>query len=140
MERPKDRKGSIWKYMEREQIKKALECCTSEKGCTGCPRFPSLMGCSRQNMIDALALIKELTEENERLRSIPEQLHKEMSERMAEEVKIERKLTVRKMQERLCVRIKDKFSYHGWYLKETVIPEIAKEIIEGGDTNGDKKD
>ena len=40
----------------------------------GCPRFPSLMGCSRQNMRDALALIKELTEENERLRAIPEQM------------------------------------------------------------------
>ena len=55
--------------LNREQIIKALECCTSEKGCTGCPRFLSLMGCSRQNMIDALTLIKELTEENERLRA-----------------------------------------------------------------------
>lgn len=53
--------------LNRDQIIKALECCTSETAsCTGCPRFPpSLMGCSRQNMRDALSLIKELTVELE---------------------------------------------------------------------------
>ena len=58
--------------MTDNDIIKALECCTSEiAGCTGCPRFPSLMGCSRQNMRDALDLInrqkakiKELDEKN----------------------------------------------------------------------------
>lgn len=39
--------------------------------------------------------------------------------------------TVRKMQEALEQRIHSKLSYHGWYLKETVIAEIAKEMLEG---------
>lgn len=43
--------------------------------------------------------IKQLTEENERLKAIPEQLHKEMSERMIQECKIERKLAKRKVEE-----------------------------------------
>ena len=63
------RKENGMMELNREQIIKALECCTSETGCTECPHFPSLMGCSRQNMRDALSLIKELTEENERLRA-----------------------------------------------------------------------
>jgi hypothetical protein len=38
--------------------------------------------------------------------------------------------TVRKMQEALEQRIHSKLSYHGWYLKETVIAEVAKEMLE----------
>ena len=72
---------------------------------------------------------EELTEENERVRAIPEQLHKEMSERMVEERKIERKLTVRKMQE----RVKEK-AYTNNYCQKVVlvddIDQIAKEMLE----------
>jgi regulator of replication initiation timing len=51
------------------------------------------------SMIDNLRDdIRKLTEENERLKTIPEQLHKEMSERMIEEVKVAKKYTVRRMQ------------------------------------------
>ena len=58
--------------LNREQIIKALECWTSEYGCTGCPL--SEQGCFDCGQIpieiskSILALIKELTEENERLR------------------------------------------------------------------------
>lgn len=38
--------------------------------------------------------------------------------------------TVRKMQEALEHRIHSKLAYHGWYIKETVIAEIAKEMLE----------
>ena len=38
--------------------------------------------------------------------------------------------TVRKMQEALEHRIHSKLSYHGWYLKETVIAKTAKEMLE----------
>ncbi len=114
--------------LNREQIIKALECCTSEVtiefNCTECSYIGK--GCNIVVMRDALSLIKELTEENERLRDIPEQLHKEMSERMVEERKIERKLAVRKMQERLK---KDFLEYkHDATL--TYIDQIAKEMVE----------
>ena len=39
--------------------------------------------------------------------------------------------TVRKMEQILQNRITGKLAYHGWYLKETVFPKIAKEILEG---------
>lgn len=37
--------------------------------------------------------------------------------------------TVKKMQELFNKRVKNPFSYHGWYLKETIFPEIAKEML-----------
>ena len=98
--------------MEKEQIVKALEHCIDRKDCSNCVIKNQISGFAclgrpREFFKNALALInsqeqriKELTEENERLKEIPEQLHKEMSERMVEERKIERKLSVRKMQTR----------------------------------------
>jgi UDP-galactopyranose mutase len=94
-------------------------------------------------MRDALALIKayeqkieELTEENERLRAIPEQLYKEMSERIVEERKIERKLAIQKVQERLKAQ---KFTHKNFgelvYVDD--IDQIAKEMLE--EQNEDKK-
>ena len=55
--------------MEREQIIKALECCTGlydDKDCTVCPIFNN-KACAVYLLQDALSLIKELTEENEKL-------------------------------------------------------------------------
>lgn len=70
-----------------------------------------------------------LNEENERLRAIPEQLHNEMSERMAEERKIERKLAVRKMQERLRVKGFHHINF-GYLVYGDDIDQIAKEMVE----------
>ena len=54
--------------LNAEMIKKALECCTSESSkCADCPRY-SFVPCTKSLLTDALSLIKELTEENERLR------------------------------------------------------------------------
>lgn len=58
--------------MEKEQIIKALEICANYKGCSDCKECPlhndEYVQCE-QNVLEglALALIKELTEENERL-------------------------------------------------------------------------
>jgi hypothetical protein len=54
--------------MEKEMIIKALECCANNDECVGeaCPYYAT--GCEKQMPKDALSLIKELTEENERLR------------------------------------------------------------------------
>jgi hypothetical protein len=130
--------------LNREQITKALEWCSSGGNCINCLEndknlFLSKEGCMAVQMRNALALIKELTEENERLRAIMDEA-KEIVERLAEKTPIAfanetRKAkadTVRKMQEALEHRIHSKLSYHGWYLKETVIAEIAKEMLEEG--------
>ncbi len=61
--------------MERTEIIKALECCTSPKDCNcplTCPWADN--GCEQNLMYHALTLIKELTEENERLRAENEKL------------------------------------------------------------------
>ena len=87
--------------------------------------------------------IKELTEENERLRNRitcqivlldekVEEIKNECLERIELDTKAIQADTVRKMQEALEHRIHSKLSYHGWYIKETVIAEIAKEVLEDG--------
>ena len=60
--------------MNREQIIKALECCgayTHGTTCNSCPYMHIELTdneiCSNRMSLDALSLIKELTEENERL-------------------------------------------------------------------------
>lgn len=84
---------------------------------------------------ERLKQVAKLTEENERLRAIPEQLHKEMSERIVEERKIERKLAVRKMQERLDKHFCHDPAFLGveQRLIMDVIDQIAKEMLEGDD-------
>ena len=126
--------------LNREEIIKALECC-SKDDCDNCPN--TFGNCYSNLAREALSLIKDLTEENERLRADLT----ELTHRMLDNVRTEneelcksnecdkRKLeadTVRKMQKALEQRIHSKLSYHGWYLKETVIAETAKEMLEGG--------
>ena len=54
--------------LNREQIIKALKCC-SIGICGSCPYDKWEAGCRDEMCGDAIALIKELTEENERLRA-----------------------------------------------------------------------
>lgn len=58
--------------LNREQIVKALECCVTQGvACRDCPHKYDARGarCYAYLKQDALALIRELTEENERLRA-----------------------------------------------------------------------
>ena len=119
--------------LNREQVVKALECCTSEQGCGGCPYYPTLIGCSRQAMSGALALIRELTEENERLRAEAENqsvLWKQHFESIYETAKGTVKAdTVRKMQERL----KKAFNFGHTIFEKSIcdiIDQVAKELLE----------
>jgi predicted nuclease with TOPRIM domain len=73
-------------------------------------------------MRDALALIKELTEENERLRDTAYHLECEVHRERAD--------TVRKMQERLNEAFKHYPQRCGECCKEKV-DQIAKEMLEG---------
>ena len=83
------------------------------------------------------AEFKRLTEENERLSTTivmqEEEVEslKDSNKHLVVFLKEKKADTVRKMQKALEDRIHSKLSYHGWYLKETVIAEIAKEILEG---------
>ena len=56
--------------MERNDVIKALECCTrSTLKCEECP-YKGRFGCAFEHREHALALIRELTEVNRRLRAI----------------------------------------------------------------------
>lgn len=53
--------------MDRDKIIKALECCIHSGSCLSCP-YKEVVLCIRQREEDALALIRELMAENERLK------------------------------------------------------------------------
>ena len=126
--------------LNREQIIKALECCTygGDKNksqvevCSPCPYFNE-GNCTDVLKESALALIKELTEENERLRAENAQIIKEAvfspMERANNTLAV-RADTVRKMQERLKAQ---KFTHKNFgelvYVED--IDQIAKEMVEG---------
>ena len=112
--------------LNTEQIVKALGYCKSPKltKCYGCPREKEDGHCMYRLNEDALALIRELTEENERLRESG------VDYRNIPYIKSEvRADTVRKMQERLKAQ---KFTHKNFgelvYVED--IDQIAKEMVE----------
>ena len=120
--------------MEREQIIKALECC-SDGRCKNCPNF-KITPCQIPLMRDALALIKELTEENEGLEASIKilvannaTLETELAETydLLEDAKAD---TVLKMQERLHEHFVHDCGFNYVYLH--TIDQIAKEMITNG--------
>ena len=115
--------------LNKEQIIKALECCktVSELDCKTCGYKGKIgddgayIGCVNCLIADALALIQELTEENERLR--------DTAYRLESEVHRERADTVKKMQNEL------KKTFSALCKGEMVdlyriIEQIAKEMLE----------
>jgi predicted transcriptional regulator len=117
--------------MDREQIIKALECCKSPKltKCNGCPREQEDGHCMYRLTADALALIRELTEENERLRA-EVSVKKKLLVRCSELVEHIQADTVRKMQERLkSLCVVDQMAITKEQALWT-IDQIAKELLE----------
>ena len=109
--------------MEREKILEALECCKSkENQCKRCSYYKDETSpCFRQMLADALALIRELTEENDQ--------KDETIAGLIGTIKDAYGFAVRKMQERLkesLVGFSDEFRY--W--AEGYIAKIAKEMLE----------
>lgn len=86
--------------MTKEEIRKVLECCSSpEYRCNECPidqKKKDDCECGTFGMGEALALIRELTEEVADLKAIAEQYQKQFEEAKAD--------TVREMQEKLHAR------------------------------------
>lgn len=79
--------------MEREQIIKALECCTEQEYCVTCPYAIECVG-MESLILDALSLIKELTEDVERVTKQCGKIIVECDERDAERLKQVAELTV----------------------------------------------
>jgi hypothetical protein len=115
--------------LNREQIIKALECCTSEVtiefNCTACPYIGK--GCNSVVMRDALSLIKELTEENERLRAEVSVKKKLLDKCVDLEDKV-KACTVKKMQEMVYEFADDLNTIDAYIIKE-MIDQIAKVLI-----------
>ena len=135
--------------MERDKIIKALECChISSSDCLSCPFIEDNKSCASVSLM-ALALIKELTEENEYLKQQNEiyaVLNKKLEDAcesyawtygtaISKELflKKERANTVREMQKRLTDR--DEFSlradYDGIYYIDHAcwVNQVAAEIL-----------
>ena len=129
--------------LNREEIIKALECChnNSEMDCRDCPYWNKVIdlyyGCVNTLVKDAIALIKELTEENERLN---ERLGREARcqydlcgqiVNLRDDVKYIKADTVQKMQERLKYSLCCVPQCHFNYAEvEFHIDRIAKEMLE----------
>ena len=127
--------------LNREQIIKALECWASGNACEGirCEMFEiSPDTCDRWIGRNALALINELTEENERLRERADRhlknLKAVLDERSESNIKAD---TVREFAERLtaswksiCYESEEYLGIPEW------IAQIAQEMLEGNDGTG----
>ena len=122
--------------LNREQIVKALECCTSGNPCRECDyrrKSKDTYGCRKICMTEALSLIKKLTEENERLSKATEEAVQSFT-RLETLYKIECKRvdtikadTVRKMQSEIQKRCAEGGIYPAFIAKQ--IDEIAKEMV-----------
>ena len=119
--------------LNREQIIKALECCKEGQCHNGCPLLDF---CNVQDVIagssklcgDALSLIKELTEENERLT-----LEKTGFEAGVKAgIKVIRADTVRKMQELIAEHATNGYPRK---VRLDVVDQIAKEMLEDTKTD-----
>lgn len=128
--------------LNAEQIKKALECCQTPSGidCKDCGYSGKILddgvdfGCVYRLMVDALALINELTVENERLKSVEftcgfVKPHKVLECPIFDEIEKAKADTVRKFAERLKEGFR-KYNRSNWAVRE-IIDEIAKEMLEG---------
>ena len=148
--------------LNAEQIKKALECCISGDDCTLCPLCDE-QSCPCVLNENALSLIKELTEENERLRERNITLEQKFVILNREEIPVltvtaqkERttvipkskiddiyasglKCGVRKLQELIYERLD--ISVEGYSSEEIksdvldMVDQIVKELLEGNNEN-----
>lgn len=137
--------------LNAEQIKKALECCSSSDGVfaceSGCPYWGGdydTCPCTEEpNFIikNALALInsqeqriKELTEKNERLNATKYYMHSDGKIEVIPSVDSVRADTIKKMQERLkadAVTIQDHTGKLGVVVGVGNIDDAAREMLEG---------
>ena len=124
--------------LKMEQIIKALECCVTQGvACRDCPHKYDARGarCYAYLKQDALALIRELTEENERLRDSLTETEIPFEQALDRVKRLERKIeslkadTVREMQERFSM-ILDVGEEIATDRAVDFLDAIAKELLE----------
>ena len=125
--------------LKRDDIIKALECCTyggdktksQVEVCSLCPCFNE-GNCTDVLKESTLTIIKELTEENERLKAQKYMAYPDGRIEMIPTVESVKADTVRKMQERLHERFgTDSNRVYSNYNIHRYIDQIAKEMLEG---------
>lgn len=119
--------------LNKEQTIKICECCVKNE-CDKCPIFKEADYCIDILAPNIIALIKELTEENERLaeRVLAENHLRNQVEYMLKTVKSD---TVREFAERLKKCFDNEIEHLAIYTEGQVlfaIDQIAKEMVEGG--------
>ena len=125
--------------LNRERIIKAMECCGTGTvdDCGKCPYCNgeniSTEDCMERLIKYALSLIKELTEENERLKAENTTYANHVEEVAENYYKVGKADAVRKMQERLRVKGFHHINF-GYIVYGDDIDQIAEEII--GEKNG----
>ena len=119
--------------LNAEQIKKDLRCCTETHNCEECAH-DNKPWCADEILKDALALINQLTEENERLREriteIEANTVREMQERLQKRIA---SAEYRANTERKTVKKEELIEQVNWVLHKVVpdtIDQIAKEMTD----------
>lgn len=119
--------------MERDQIIKALECCTKGGCCDACQYDVCASRCVQNLLLAALALIRELTEENDLLKEQNAYFVKEAvfspMERANNTIAVKAEI-VREMQNMLKERAYTNNYCQGIVLKED-IDKVAEELLKG---------
>lgn len=92
----------------RKVAEKALECCGTKNDCKNCPLKKECESNPFESTIAKYSAeyVKDLKAEIVSLKAVPEQLHKEMSERMVEECKTVKKYTAKKMRDMVYAELK----------------------------------
>ena len=116
--------------LNREQIIKALECCINDE-CDKCGR--TFGNCQVNLMFDALALIKELTEENKKLYASYTELERKCASLNDASSRIKAN-TVQSMRSRIKARCIAGGIYPAFV--ENVIDQITKEMLEDSRCSG----
>jgi hypothetical protein len=132
--------------LKRDEIIKALECCSNNDECAGeaCPYYKT--GCEKNMPKDSLSLIKELTEENERLSNrttcqvvFPDEKLEEIKNECLERVELDIKAiqadTIQKMYKMLHDKVKTIYTDENdrlWYdiVELEDIDRIVEELKE----------
>lgn len=118
--------------MERDKIIKDLQSCYDCSCGVDCP-FYDEDHCFHAMLGSGIALIKELTKENKRLKAQKYYLHSDGRIEMIPTVESVRADTVRKMQERLkaqAMTIKDHTGKMGTVVGVGNIDDVAREMFE----------